>query len=210
MTNAPGTISQVSSGIHQLKKQSTRLTADHVRKLANIEVIRRHGPALGVAGIKRPKISPLGARTWLAGISPLEKELSEEEEEKIEESTAQLAEETASDPETISWIRWTGSGNFAKNVKAGDQLIQIWSPSRKSKCPQSVMRPVPILRCERVKGATVAYFRDPHGRRPKMRWQEFKELMTRLGYGRKMGRGSQCILNPELADGISLNWHNRK
>lgn len=206
MTDSPATVSQMKSLIEQLIEQSEPITSKRLNTLSKIEVVRRGGTGPVAPGSKRVKVTELGTRTWLVGIRGMKRELSADEEAIVETSSARLAEECGLRRESITWLRWTGKGAFPSKAKAGDQVIQIWSPSSNSKTPKSVTRPSPILFLERVNGVTFAYVEERKGRKPEMKWGEFKQLMKRLGYGRRFGKSSQCILDPALADGISLNW----
>lgn len=207
MTDAPATVSQVASLIEQLIEQSQPITAKRLQALAKIEVLRKGGMGPGGPKRQRAKVTELGTRTWLVGISTRKRDLSADEETAVENSLTRIVEERGMRRESITWLRWTGKGALSTKAKAGDQVIQIWCPSRNSKTPESVTRPTPILFLERVERATIAYVEEPKGRKAEMKWSEFKQLMKHLGYGRRFGKSSQCILAPALADGISLNWH---
>ena len=206
MTDAASIVSGVASLIEQLKRQSAQLGEKELRALAKIKVVRRgfgHGAHTGKR--TRPKVSELGTQTWLVGVVEEDRDPTESEQQLIDKSRQELARRFGWDDESISWIRWSGSGPFPSKSRQGDQVIQIWRQNPRSKRPSSVLQPRPLLLKGRTGGNTFAFIRDARGKYAELKWPAFRKLMKRLGYRRRFGPRSEVVLDPELSEAISRN-----
>src|ERR1035438_3412346 len=140
MTDSPSISSAVASLIEQLVAQSLELTKASVAHLCKLKVARR-------GWIPRPGprrklgVNILGKRTWLVGaqeeVRPREGEI-----ELVNNEIDGLAARLGKNPESLSWIRWTGSGPIPRKCLGGDTLIQIWRKTRKSRPTRSEERRV--------------------------------------------------------------------
>jgi hypothetical protein len=207
MTSATSAVSGVASLIEQLKRQSKPLDEKSLLALAKIKVIRRgFGPGTGAAKQTRPKVSDLGTRTWLVGVTEFDRELKTPEKKLTAQAQAELARKHKTVEDAITWIRWTGRSSLPTKCQPGDQVIQIWRESSKDKRPDVVLRPSPLLLKERVEGSTFVFVKAPQGKKSEIKWGAFKKLMGKLGYRRRFGPGSEVMLDPDLADAISQGW----
>ena len=204
MTDSSTVVSGVASLIGQLVTQSSKLGKEAIDKLCKIEVVR-HGGGGGGPKEKRPKIAPLGNRSWLIGVSE-EAKLTDEENELVAQATKTIAAESKRDADDVDWIRWGGSGPFALTCQTGDQLIQIWRQSAKDKHPSVVLKVVPVLLRKRTTRATFVFLGERKGKNAEISWGAFKALMKKLGCTHTFGPNSQRILNPELAEAITRSW----
>ena len=207
MTDAASVVSGTASLIEQLKLQSKRLEKKSLRAPTKIKVVRSgFGPGKKGTKQRRPKISELGTRTWLVGVVELDRELKTPEHKLTDQAQAKLAKEHKTKEDCISWIRWTGKSPFPTKCQPGDQVIQIWRKSSKNKRPSVVLRPAPLLLNQRAGNSTFVFVKEPHGKKSEITWGAFKKLMKKLGYRRRFGPGSEVILDPDIADGISRGW----
>src|SRR5204862_359821 len=73
LTDSRATLSQVESFLAQLIVRSHLLDPASIRRLCRIKVNRRAGPWFGQAQ-REAKITPLGQRTWLAGVAEYDRD----------------------------------------------------------------------------------------------------------------------------------------
>jgi hypothetical protein len=207
MTDATTVVSGIASLIEQLKRQSKPLDDKALNALAKIKVVRRgFGQGGKTGGRKRPKVSELGTRTWLAGVFEQDRELTAEEEGLIEDSSKRLARATGMSVDDIDWIRWTGTGPFVDKGSNGDSLIQIYSPDRK-KPPTQVFKAVPVLLKTRLNNCSFVFVGRPGWKKTSVRYSAFKRLVKRLGGPARFGGNSERLLAADLADAISRAWN---
>jgi hypothetical protein len=107
----------------------------------------------------------------------------------------------------LEWIKWPNRGQFVRECREGDLLIEIWRSS-KAKRPSIVYRAAPVLLRQRTKRWTRFYLQTRTGRYSEMRFGRFKRLLKGLGYPKRVGPMVAQIVDPEVADAINRNWPN--
>ncbi len=205
MSDSQTTVSGIASFIAQLANQSKTLDRSALTQLCRIKVVRRGG-RLGNIAKKRAKISPLGDSTWLLGLVEDDFNYSRAQQQLFDEATDKLTHEHETSAKHAYPV-WMGRGFFARQCKEGDRLIQIIRTTGKKR-PTDVIKPVTVLVKEQNKHSTLFLVANPIGIKPRIRWSDFLKLLKRLGNKRAIGRKSKRLLDPDLADAISRNWHS--
>jgi hypothetical protein len=206
ITDQGTTVAGVASFIEQLLPQSKELKSNHIATLCKIKVVRRGGR--GTRGSKkqrRPKVARLGSRTWLVGVRELAKDPAPAEQRLIERALKTLRAKMKDPDEEVAWVRWTGRSFFVRECREGDSLIQIWRSS-KAKRPRTVFRAASVLRKQKTNKWTRFYLRERAGPLAQTSWSTFKHLLRELGYARRVGPATACLLEPDLADAINRRW----
>lgn len=206
LTDHASTVSSVASLIEQLVRQSEELTPEQIARLCQIKVIRRGGRARGKAtGQRKPRLVPLGNRTWLVGVHELVRDPAPEEKKMIERATKALRSRLDDPEEEPDWIRWSGKSRFLRECRAGDSFIQIWR-SNQAKRPSAVFRAVPVLLRQPTKRWTRFYLPPDNSTAAKMPIGKFKRLLKQLGYTRHVGPNVEQLLDVDMADAIARRW----
>lgn len=206
LTDHASTVSGVASLIEQLVRQSDALTDADIVRLCRIKVIRRGGRGRGAAGGRRkPRLSPLGSRTWLVGVHELVRGPAPEEKKMIEKATKVLRSRLGNPHEEPDWIRWTGKSRFLRECRAGDSVLQIWR-SNHAKRPSAVFRAVPVLLRQSTKRWTRLYLPPDNSPSAKMPFGKFQRLLEQLGYTRQVGPNVEQLLDTDMADAITRRW----
>jgi hypothetical protein len=208
ISDQPSIVAAVASLIEQLVQQSRELGAKDVNRLCKIKVNRRGGRQLGRPTKRKAKIDKLGNNTWLIGLRGLVREPSPQEQRLIDRAINKIRQETEAEDDDIGWMKLGTRGQFVRECRAGDNVIQIWRTSHHAKRPSVVMRSTPILLKQRTKDWTRFYLEDPTGRYAELNWGDFKRLLKRLGYPRRIGPGTIQLLEQDMADAIHRNWNS--
>ncbi len=92
----------------------------------------------------------------------------------VETSSARLAEERGLRRESITWLDGLAKALFQarRRRRSSDPDLE---PVVEFKDPTIRETPCAILSLERVNGATFAYVEERKGRKPEMKWSEFKQ-----------------------------------
>lgn len=207
ISDQPSIVAAVASLIEQLVQQSRELGAKDINRLCKIKVNRRGGRQLGRRTKRKAKIDKLGNNTWLIGLRGLVREPSPQEQRLIDSAITKIRKQTEAEDDDIGWMKWGTRGRFVRECRAGDNVIQIWRSSH-AKRPSAVLRSTPILLKQRTKGWTRFYLEDPTGRYAELSWGDFKRLLKRLGYPRRVGPGTVQLIEQDLADAIHRNWNS--
>lgn len=197
----------VASLIEQLVQQSSPLGPKQIAQLCTIDVIRRGGSNGARPKRRKVRIKKLGNRTWIVGVRELEQDPKREEQRLIDHATRGLQERLDRADDDFSWIRWGVRGRFPRDCRPGDLLIQIVR-SGKAKRPSAVIRAVPVLLKQRTKRWTRFYLDDPSGRSQEITWEQFQRLLRTAAYPRQVKAGSVQLIEPDVADAISRDWHS--
>jgi hypothetical protein len=205
ITDHNSTVAGVASFIEQLLPQSNNRKSKRVTELCKIKVVRRGGWPQGTSAKQKPKIKPLGNRTWLVGVRELVKEPTIEEKKLISIGVKTVRNLTGNPEQDTEWLKWFGKGRLRNECREGDSVIRIWR-SNKAKQPASVFRSTPILLKQTTPKWTRFYLQENKGSHAEMSWASFKHLMRNLGYFRRIGPGSAVSLEADFADAIQRKW----
>lgn len=132
-------------------------------------------------GHRRKVIKIRGPRAWFVSVAPLNENRFERENEIVETERQAAARETEFDDSEAGYIRWAGNSKFRKEARAGDLVIQTWTPTHKSR-RGTVYAPAPILRCKRVGKVTHAFIEEyADAQETAISFAAFKRLWTEAG-----------------------------
>lgn len=141
---------------------------------------------------RRGSRKSITGRVWLVGVKPMElpdDELQEWEAGEIE------AEDEAEDGVGIETLRFLGASLFAREVKRGDLVIQVWKDGR-SRRIYSHARVLHVLRTKSGRGAAIAYvYVEERAKPAPISWKAFKSRMAEEGV--KLG---QDVTTREIRD----------
>ncbi|MGE3844279.1 MAG: phospholipase D family protein [Vicinamibacterales bacterium] len=201
ITDNASIVAGVASFIEQLVERSPVLEDQELATLCRIRVVKRGGRGTQGRRTRRPRIAPLGNRTWLVGVQELADDPPPSEQRLIDKAirTIGLGEEV------IEWIRWTGKSRFIRDCREGDVLIQVWR-SATAKHPSEVYRASEVLLKQKTAQWTRLYVRRRGGRYSALPFGQFTRLLKRLGDIRPVGRWVTREVRPELADAIQRAW----
>lgn len=205
ITDHGSTVAGVASFIEQVLAQSRELEANRIATLCKIKVVRRGGRGTGSSKQRRPKVAPLGSRTWLLGVRELVKEATPDEQRLIDRAMEKLRTQMKDPEEESAWLRWASTSRFARECRQGDSVIQIWNSS-KAKRPKSVFRSASVLLKRKSKKWTWLFLKEPTGSQAEMSWGKFKGLLKEVGYSRHVGPWILHVLDPDVADAITRRW----
>ena len=128
--------------------------------------------------------SAIEGRVWLVGVREMEFPEDEEDARVEGEEEAEAEVSVGYDTETL---RFAGTSLFAREVKSGDVVIQVWKRGRSHRVfPHS--RVLGVRRTDSRRGARVVYvyLEAPTDPRPSS-WKEFRAEMAAVGL--TLGRG---------------------
>lgn len=115
-------VSQVKSFFHNLKRESERLSAIELDRLAQLPVSPRKP-----VKIKPSKVRDLefGSRYWFLNTRELSEEIQLREASSVEKAQQEILETHGLQEDRLSYIRIVGDGHFKRNVKEGDQIMEV-------------------------------------------------------------------------------------
>jgi hypothetical protein len=200
ITDQSSIVSGVASFIEQLKKKPSRLTSNKIAELCKIKVIRRGGFEGDAPGKRKNPIKRIGNQTWLIGVKELVRESPADEQRKI----AQAASKLELEEQELSWLRWKADSKFARECRAGDQLIQIWTRAGAKRL--IVSTPVPVLLKQKSAKWTRFYVGEPSTRYPTLAFGRFDQLLRDLDYPLGIGPSIVQLVQPEMAEAILKAW----
>jgi hypothetical protein len=203
LTDHKPAVSGVASLITQLVHQSERLDTPTLETLTKIKVVPKGGaPAFSAS--PKPKISPLGSRTWLIGVWELV-ETDEAKEKWVDGQSKEAAKKHGCTEDEIEWIEWGKRGRLVREAQPGDRVIQIWRDTQKDEQPTVVLKATPLLLKRVRKGVTYLFTEKAQGKKAAVPWPAFQKLLKKLG-AKPASKDSERLLSEELADAIDANW----
>jgi len=207
LTDHASTVAGVASFIEQLIHQSAPLDGKHIDRLCQIKVVRSGGRGRATERQHhKTRVSRLGNRTWLAGVSELVRDPKPDEKRMIEKAAAKLRLRfDARDNEEFDWIKWPVKSRFARDGREGDSIIQIWRPSSATR-PSWVIRAVPVLLKQKTQHWTRFYLPPAEDNPVQMHWGAFQKLLKDLGYSRRVGPCITHLLENDMAEAIDRNF----
>jgi hypothetical protein len=206
VSDSSNTIANVSSFIAQLEDQLDKLKCKQIDQLCGIKVERR---GRGENFVKRiTKILPLGHRTWMFGVHELARDPPASEQKLIDREMLLLRKQLGDPKLEPDWIQLGLKSRFAKKVRVGDSIIQVWRPNG-VKQPKSVMANCPVLLKQRTKKWVRIFLGVPIKSR-ELSWANYKRLLKNLGYSRKMANWPEVALDDDLSASILRRWNSSK
>jgi hypothetical protein len=201
VTDNPQITSGIASFIAQLSPKKGALEAKQLEKLCKIEVIRT-----GWRGGKRKRksIRRLGATTWIVGVKELVRAPSKTEARLIGRATADLNSRHETDDREYEWIRWSKGDKFSMECRAGDTLIQIWSPRGNGR--KLVTRRLPVLLKRSEPNCVRFYTGDAQRDSDEIGWSRFQRVLKASGYDKYVGPNSVQPLDTGMAEIIDRKW----
>ena len=203
LTDQPSVVAMAQALVGQLASQADQLTEKRLKRLLEIEVIRR--PIQRGSLQRRPRPVEQQHRHWVIGTTEIVNDLPEDQD--IVESSAEKMKQDLSNPRSsVKWLRWTGRSAFREQCRAGDWLIQMWKAHQR-KTPSHVYERMPIVGREEFETATYIYYEEFPKADPKAKgWSEFKKLAARAGIKREIKPGSQFEITESQADALQAIW----
>jgi hypothetical protein len=205
VTTSPSLVSGIKSFVFQLAENGAVVDQAFLSRISKLPVVRRCGP--GGKRSSRLNIGALGGSTWIVGVHELADDAYPAEHEVAESGFAGAQEKRTYRNFQVSWIRFVGDGNFRKQAKEGDLIIQVWRPLG----PRGVVEVFPhatiLLRQDEGAGRTRFYLEErPRSTTRTLSVARFRSLLRKHGFSAKVGHTSARRIDPLLSDAIRSAW----
>lgn len=203
VTDQPDAVSGVAFLIESLRQhpRAKRIGASFVERALAIPVAKRRVVRGGIGDDKLLAVPD--PRTWIIGVSPVDEERFPTEKTDAAKGTKRVAKLLDIDEGNVEWIRYPRSWRFAREARAGDNVIQIWRETSKGKVPASVYRPTPIV--DRQDERTCArFFVQPQ--EDSVSWTAFLKQWQRLGYSSPPGINAERLLPAKHVAALAALW----
>lgn len=189
--------------IDQLTAEAQQIDGTFLKRIGEIQVVRRGWPT-GKRITKRIG-KPFANRMWVANVHELKDSAFPEETEEAEAGMKVAESRLATRRSDVTWIRWTGSGNFSEKASEGDSVIQLWNPRNSSRV--YAYRPCPILYRQEEQHRVRFYIEEsPKSLRTRKTMKAFVKLAQRAGVPGRIGPNSCRILPDDCAKAIAAMW----
>lgn len=199
LTDVHTTVSQVRAYVWQLVESGDALEIDarFLDRIEKLPVVRRGGRAR-----KRARLSSLGGDIWVVSVRELDEGAFEDEQGAVEEAEERVRAKTGIEDLEPSSIRFTGRSLFRREARAGDSVVQIWTPVNGKRAV--VYPPVGILFRQDEDHWTRFYIRD-EGEEETISWTAFEKALKRAGV-KGLTRRSVRKLTQGQADRVRSIW----
>ena len=204
VTTSPSLVSGIKSLVFQLAESGTVVDQAFLSRISKLPVMRRCGP--GGKRSSRLSIGALGGSTWIVGVHELADDAFPAEHEVAEIGFAGAEEKRTYRNSQVSWIRFVGDGNFRKQAKEGDLVIQVWRPLGRGAV--KVFPHATILRRQdEAAGRTRFYLEErPRSASHTLSVARFRSLLRKQGFSAKVGHTSARRIDPLLSDALRGSW----
>jgi hypothetical protein len=206
VTDQPEVVSLVYQLIDQLATQATVIDDQFLKEIEAIEVIKKPGPFSATG--KKPKVRLRAPRTWILN---LHFATFPGDDEKEDEVSSDIQNEVGESEADVDWFFWSRSSPFGKKAKKGDIIIDIYTPTAKTKSTQAVRvyRPAVVrhIRHHPSLGVNTYHCLWPYdSEATSLSWSKFATIAKAAQLGGPIGIHSMRLLTSEQAKRLQGFW----
>ena len=194
VTDRSDVIAGARAFVRELQEQCEELSIKKIDKLCKIKVSTR---VFGPRSIKL-KAPKLGNQNWIVGVKYIKQDLPKDQQSVVDSAEKELGADYG------SYIRWGKNTKFAKAVKSGDRIIEIYRETERS-IPDSVSI-VPVLMKKRGAKHVFLFLGDELTQFKEKSWKEFQTVLRLAGYRRRVTRDSCHLVLPRPMALLESYW----